>query len=519
VAAILVGDRGSVAPAIAPACTLLVRPIFSETPASGMPSATADELAVAIHDCVTTGARIINLSVAVTQASGSALRALEAALEEAWRRGALVVAAAGNQGTVGTSALTRHPAVLPVAACDELGHATPETNLARSIGERGLLAPGAGVTSIGGDGKPLIMGGTSVAAAFVSGTAALLWSLFPLASAGDMRRALAGDRPPRRLIPPLLDAWTAHQILSQTGAKTMSESVSQTTATRSEEAPPAASAAAVVKAAGCSCGDGANSGGSEAIKPSPVYAIGSVEVRFPTLGTEKEYAQVVTRGDIKGHTDRKTLAETLAAPHNRYLARQVCWVFTVEGLPTYLLQPRDPNGLDLLIGTLRPAPRPTDVDVVIGWRGPIASPGVCNGLQVPIVAFDQLYSFDVDTLIKAIPGQDGKSDFVQSAEEVFFRIQQLADNGGGLDEHRALNYLAVRYHAIYALAADAFARNAALTSVETRPSRLAGTRRVLDVIFTFTSRATDVSEKHFVRVDVTEEFPFLVSKLATYYDR
>jgi hypothetical protein len=30
---------------------------------------------------------------------------------------------------------------------------------------------------------------------------------------------------------------------------------------------------------------------------------------------------------------------------------------------------------------------------------------------------------------------------------------------------------------------------------------------------------TDVVEKYFVRVDVTEEFPFLVTKLSPYYDR
>ena len=29
----------------------------------------------------------------------------------------------------------------------------------------------------------------------------------------------------------------------------------------------------------------------------------------------------------------------------------------------------------------------------------------------------------------------------------------------------------------------------------------------------------DVDEKHFVRVDVSEEFPFLVTKMSPYYDR
>jgi hypothetical protein len=39
------------------------------------------------------------------------------------------------------------------------------------------------------------------------------------------------------------------------------------------------------------------------------------------------------------------------------------------------------------------------------------------------------------------------------------------------------------------------------------------------VIFSYTNRETDVTEKYFVRVDVSEEFPFLVTKMASYYDR
>ena len=33
-------------------------------------------------------------------------------------------------------------------------------------------------------------------------------------------------------------------------------------------------------------------------------------------------------------------------------------------------------------------------------KGPIAPPQMCNGLMVPIVVFDQIYSFDRDALIK-----------------------------------------------------------------------------------------------------------------------
>jgi hypothetical protein len=194
---------------------------------------------------------------------------------------------------------------------------------------------------------------------------------------------------------------------------------------------------------------------------------------------------------------------------------------TIEGLETYILLPRDPTDFDLLIEAFRSSPGVNDVDVVIGVRGPISSPEVCNGLMVPIVAFDQLYSFDREELIREIPRPKGHAEekFRATAEELFDRIRQVADNAGATNEHRALNYLAVRYPAIYARAADAHAVESTLSGVEVRLSRLSGTRKIMDVIFSYTYRRTDVTEKCFVRVDVTEEFPFLVTKLSSFYER
>jgi hypothetical protein len=175
----------------------------------------------------------------------------------------------------------------------------------------------------------------------------------------------------------------------------------------------------------------------------------------------------------------------------------------------------------MLVEAIRPTPSHSDLDLVVGVRGPIAPPDVCNGLMLPIVGVDQIYSFDRATLIKSIPRPDkvSEKDFGPIAEEIFTRITQLSDNAGATDEHRALNYLSVRYPAIYITAADAFGRNFSLSGVEVRTSRLSSTRRILDVIFSYSNRQTDVMEKHFTRVDVTDEFLFLVTKMSPYYDR
>jgi hypothetical protein len=146
---------------------------------------------------------------------------------------------------------------------------------------------------------------------------------------------------------------------------------------------------------------------------------------------------------------------------------------------------------------------------------------MCNGLLVPIVVFDQIYSFDRDALIKAIPRPEETSaeGFEPVAREVFDRIMLMTDNAGATDEHRVLNYLAMRYPAIYAKAAEQFSRDFALSGLEVRPSPLSGARNIVDCIFSYTNRNTDYTEKYFMRCDATEEFPFLVTKLSPYYDR
>jgi len=252
-----------------------------------------------------------------------------------------------------------------------------------------------------------------------------------------------------------------------------------------------------------------------------VYALGCLEPRFPCLAVEKEFAQAAGRAGTTGLTDRQTLHTVLSQRQNRYLVRQLCYVFTIEGLETYILQPRDPVDFELLVDAIRPAPHLTDVDVVIGVRGPLAPPELCNGLMVPMVAFDQIYSSDVDAFIQSIPRpeQIPAEQFAASAEELFMRIMQMADNAGTMDEHRALNYLAVRNKDLYERAAKQCGESAALTAVDMRPSRLSGVRRIVDVIFSYSHRQTGVIDKFFVRVDVTEEFPFVATPMSPYYDR
>jgi len=220
VAGVLFASRSSEAPGICPGCTLLVRPIFGE-PGSvrgSMPNAEPEELAAALIQCADAGAHLINLSAAVGEPSSRSQRVLQDALDYAANRGAIVVAAAGNQGSVGSSVITRHRSVIPVVACDSRGRPTVESNLGSSIGRRGLMAPGDDIKSLSSTGGTSRFSGTSAAAPFVTGTLALLWSEFPKAGPAALRSAVSGANESKRsaVVPPLLNACAAHKYLAAT---------------------------------------------------------------------------------------------------------------------------------------------------------------------------------------------------------------------------------------------------------------------------------------------------------------
>ncbi len=216
VAGILSARRGSIAPAICPKCTLLVRSIFKEEVSgnNNIPTANPEELAEAIFDIVSAGAMVINLSSALIQQSSRSERKLEEALNYAARHSVLIVVAAGNQGGIGSSTITSHSWVIPVVASTISGRPSKQSTLGHSIGKRGLSAPGENITSLGVDGKPVTLSGTSASAPFVTGAIALLWSEFPKATFAQMKFAVTQLQTRRTsVVPPLLNAWEAYKIL------------------------------------------------------------------------------------------------------------------------------------------------------------------------------------------------------------------------------------------------------------------------------------------------------------------
>jgi subtilisin family serine protease len=213
VVGMLAASRESEVPGICPGCTILVRQVFCEArPGQTCPLVTPRDLAAAVVDTVNAGARVINLSLGVGAAAAMARDAsVDDAFDFAFRRGVLVVAAAGNHALIGPAPLLTHPWLIQVAACDLTGRPLRTSNLGIGIGRSGLLAPGAQINGLAPGGRQRLSG-TSAATPFVTGTAALLWSLHPAMTAAQIRAALLRPGLQRRsIVPPLLDAAAIRQ--------------------------------------------------------------------------------------------------------------------------------------------------------------------------------------------------------------------------------------------------------------------------------------------------------------------
>lgn len=159
---------------------------------------SVSDLALGIRYAVDQGVRVINLSLG----GSSQTPGLQAALQYAADRNVLVVAAAGNGGpTSNTTYPAGNDLTLAVTAIDQ-------TSNPASFAQRGdyidLAAPGVSIcstvrsdiavavktTCAGADSPYNLKSGTSMAAAFVSGLAALMFSARPTLTAVQVREIL-----------------------------------------------------------------------------------------------------------------------------------------------------------------------------------------------------------------------------------------------------------------------------------------------------------------------------------------
>jgi serine protease AprX len=161
--------------------------------------------------------RVVNLSLKSTVAESYKTDPLDAAVEAAWNSGIVVVAAAGNDGSASDAvsyAPANDPYVITVGGVDDMGTKSIDDDVLATWSSRGttqdgfdkpdVLAPGAHLVSTipaGSeytklcpscvtDGQYFRVGGTSMAAAVVSGEAADLIQAYPAWTPNQVKAAI-----------------------------------------------------------------------------------------------------------------------------------------------------------------------------------------------------------------------------------------------------------------------------------------------------------------------------------------
>jgi hypothetical protein len=241
------------------------------------------------------------------------------------------------------------------------------------------------------------------------------------------------------------------------------------------------------------------------------YAIGTVEAQYPSVGVEREMQALAKHLGVESEpnarpTENRNWQHAVLSRDrklSRYLARQLSWRLTIEDGAAFVLSPRDPADFEDLIACLeRPkfseGGRLRDLDVIVGVTGSHTS----EGIEVKV---DQVFTIRPEQLSLWDGGE---------------YIGQLADNRGLTDEDRAYNYLIARYDIEPAL--RALEKDFELSGVPTLRSRLsADNRRVVRVIYAFNGKGRNMPpcRKYFIRVDVTDEFPFIATPWNRYLER
>lgn len=151
--------------------------------------ASVADVAAGIDYAIAQGVRVINLSMGAPVGS----QALEDAVNRAINAGVVVVAAAGNDPVHHAMFPARYPGVVAVTALSEDGELGYDAVLA---GEVDCGAPGEQVVTTLPGGVYGFVSGSSGAAAFASGVAALAASRSPALTGDDLARILSVARHP-----------------------------------------------------------------------------------------------------------------------------------------------------------------------------------------------------------------------------------------------------------------------------------------------------------------------------------
>jgi membrane-anchored mycosin MYCP len=297
------GIIASIRYGVAPEAKVL--PIRVLTSHSGTCAAQAADVALGIRYAVAHGIRLINVSLGSTYPLADPAKVLPAAVTAATQAGALVIVAAGNgkavaSQTYGKDAFTV-AALGPTGDIASYSQQGTGVDIAAPGGDApdGNCDPAVCVVSTWQDGGYASDAGTSMAAPFVSGTAALLLSQNPRRGMADVRKTITETaRPLAGAGAGKLDILAAVKLqapkgsTAQTGSDSNSATISGTGAPGvvpgSLSAAARPTAAASTNATAATAGSGGSSIHLGPVQLLGVLLVGGVGIAFVGVANQQK---------------------------------------------------------------------------------------------------------------------------------------------------------------------------------------------------------------------------------------
>jgi hypothetical protein len=518
VASLIFGRHESASPVegIAPGCRGIVVPVFRDV-AEGVqtevdrlftPTCSQLDLARAILVAAERGAQVINISGGQDASSGAAHPILADAVRRCVRRGILVVAAAGNDGCECVYVPAAVPGVLAVGAMDACGEPLEMSNWGRSYRSKGLLAPGAGLLGAEAGGGTLVVGGTSFAAALVSGAAGLLLSLalkrgrhldgvtireILLDSA---EKCLDDDILCRRHLAGRLDLVKARALLRSVDSGMSEESPSPPSPSEPARSAVAAAEPSVALSEGCGCAscrakDAASqkSCGCESCQAKGtarpgglVFALG--EIAYDLVSEAR-------RDSIQQHMDREKSNPLIPAQLLEYLRQNpwesasIQWILSFDQTPIYAIAPAGPFAGEAYHRLLEFL-----AEQVAGTVERVSIPGrlagqarLFNGQVLPVIVPELrgMFSWTTDALVQAVVGAAPEAEAPEARVAAYTekvtgvrgfldRIYHELRTLGATAEDRAINYAATNAFQIETVYESAIKESMELDSIDVERS-------------------------------------------------
>ncbi len=552
VASILFGHPDGPVPGLAHRCRGVIVPIYGQTAEGGVTACSQTDLAWAIGIALDRGAHIINISGGENAWGGQAEPVLADAVRRCERHGAVVVAAAGNDGCDCLHVPAALDGVLAVGAMDRGGVPLDGSNWGEAYRRNGVLVCGAEIAGAQAGGGVAHRTGTSFAAAIATGLLARLTAAAmthdPIPDPRAARAAILasavgcngeGEEDCRRVLAGRLDVSAALKLMLKKGEFSMSESDIMSEAMDVLAVAPAietpiavmpagqdAAPAAVAPSEGAEtapncrlCADKATVPAAAASADrSKVYVLGQIGYDFVNQARRDAYRQHTGLANVD---DEKAMLKFLKAEPSA--AAGMVWLLKLDGVPLYAVEPSGP-----FAATAYDRVREFLEDQIEGkiertaLAGYISGAATVAGNNLPLVVpvLRGMSSWTTKALIDEVKKVLGgvAAETARSAEseigDFLIRIYHELRNTGTAPSDRALNFAATNAVQAAKSFASAVAHGLRLADIDVVKTPIArpGTD-CWDVRLTFfhpTKRMEHAHHVHRFTIDVSDVVPVTV---------